>query len=113
MQGSSDSNRTMVALKPYPKSNKDRLFNESAKYVNELGGKFTATATRSGGQVHSVVSALCDVIWTVDNRMSRFVDLSGGPNLVPSFLYLFGQEPGIDGLSNRTFWIMFVRKKSK
>ena len=75
MQGSSDSNRTMVSLKPYPKSNKDRLFNESAKYVNELGGKFSATARRSGGQVHSVVSALCDVIWTVDNQMSRFIDL--------------------------------------
>ena len=45
--GSSSQNQTFMLAKNSPKDNKDRLFNECARYVNSLGGKFPHTLKSS------------------------------------------------------------------
>ena len=85
--GASAQNKTVVLAKNSPKDNKDRLFNECARYVNSLGGKFPHTLTRCGGVVHSVVVTLCNIIWNLDNQMGRFVELAGGTNTIPAFVH--------------------------
>ena len=106
-------NQTFMLAKNSPKDNKDRLFNECARYVNSLGGKFPQILTRCGRVIHSVVVTLCNIIWNLDNQMGRFVELAGGMNTIPAFVHSFGQNAdlGIDGIENRVLWDDFVKKK--
>ena len=69
-------------------------------FVNKLGAKFPLSQVRSGGNVHSVVSVLSDIIWSLDNQMESFFNLAGGVNCVPKFIYQLGQPDNADGLGN-------------
>ena len=83
----------------------------NARYINERGERFSQKAVHSGGLVHSIVSKVFDLIWAIDNQMQRFVELAGGTNCVPSFMYSLGQAGSCDGLVSRTHGMIMQKIK--
>ena len=66
-----------------------------------------------GGMVYNVALVLRDVFWFLDNSMTRFVELAGGPNCFPAFIPSIGQPSGYDGINSRKLWDDFVQKKRR
>ena len=95
-----------------PDNKKARLFNEMAKILNELEGKFSkADVTAPNGSAYQIAEYVTDVVWDIDNSMVSFVKNAGGKANVPDVFLSLMQPKGMDGIQKRVYINDFKTKK--